>query len=68
MEIIELHFCGLYFDLKKYIIRRSIIDIDGNFATDDTTIMDDNQEKDDEDIFNDNKKVSELIQKKNNNI
>ena len=30
--------------------------------------MDDNQEKDDEDIFNDNKKVSELIQKKNNNI
>ena len=68
LEIIELHFCGLYFDLKKYIIRRSIIDIDGNFATDDTTIMEDNQEKDDENLFNDSKKVSELIQKKNNNI
>ena len=64
-----MYFCGLYYDLKKYIIRRSIKDIDGNFSIEDTTIMDDNnQEKDDENIFNCNKKVSELTQKKNNNI
>ena len=69
LEIIELYFCGLYYDLKKYIIRRSIKDIDGNFSIEDTTIMDDNnQEKDDENIFNCNKKVSELTQKKNKNI
>ena len=70
LEIIELYFCKLYYDLKKYIIRRSIIDIDGNFSIDDTsTIMDDNnQEKEDENIFNCNKKVSELTQKKKNNI
>ena len=68
LEIIELHFCGLYFDLKKYIIRRSIIDIDGNFTIDETSIMDDNQEKEDENIFNTSKSVSELTHKKNNNI
>ena len=68
LEIIELHFCGLQYDLKKYIIRRSIKDIDGNFTIDESSIMDDNQEKEDENIFNSSKSVSELTQKKNNNI
>ena len=68
LEIIELHFCGLQYDLKKYIIRRSIKDIDGNFTIDESSIMDDNQEKEDENIFNSSKSVSELTQKKNTNI
>ena len=66
LEIIELHFCGLYFDLKKYIIRRSIKDINDDLPFDETTIIDDNLEKDDDNIFNSDKKVSELVQEKNN--
>jgi hypothetical protein len=66
LEIIELHFCGLYYDLKKYIIRRSIKDINDDLPFDETTIIDDNLEKDDDNIFNSDKKVSELVQEKNN--
>ena len=66
LEIIELHFCGLYHDLKIYIIRRSIKDKNGNFPIDDTSIIDESPEKDNDNIFNSDKKVSELVQEKNN--
>lgn len=67
LEIIELHFYGLNYDLKEYIMRRSIKDLNGNFSADETTIMDDSEDKDNESIFSSGKKVSELAHKKNKN-
>jgi len=66
LEIIELHFCGLYYDLKKYIMKRSIKDINGNSLFDETTLIEETPEKDDEDIFKSDNKVSELAEENKN--
>ena len=56
LEIIELNFCNLNYNLRKYIDERSIRDTKGNDNRD--SIIYDYDEDEDEDKDNDNNRIN----------